>query len=378
MEIKQAKLVDGTIINGVAGEYIFDTISTTNDYYEKKLLENYLPFIKEARVILDIGANIGNHSMFWAKKCDTVEIHSFEANPEVFEILKNNKITNGYENVSVYNYAIGSCSGYAKIKSIDESNLGATEFETCEDGEFQIEMIDIDSWVKERNFEYIDFIKIDVEGFEGNVVAGMHETIHKYKPIVWIELWPQNASDILDFLTEESYCCIKIDAMNLLFVAKEKVKECDIIQEKDLLLTMLHYVERTNLYYKNYNTAKKWHENALNKVATLEKQVQKENERIEEITKKLEEEKKIYCETLESEKKHHLKEQEVYRDCISNLKKEIQKNEELLRELETYEIMTKKERSQLEYEANRYRKIRNSIVGKMLAKIYKIFKKIIK
>lgn len=367
MEIRQAKLVDGTVISGVEGEYIFDTISTTNDYYEKKLLENYLPFIKDARVILDIGANIGNHSMFWAKKCEDAEIHSFEANPEVFDILKNNKISNGYEKVSVYNYAIGNCSGYAKIKSIDESNLGATEFETCEDGEFQIEMIDIDSWVKERDFEYIDFIKIDVEGFEGNVVAGMHETIHKYKPIVWIELWPQNASDILEFLTEEGYGCAKIDAMNLLFVAKDKVKESDMIQEKELLLTMLHYVERTNLYYKNYNTAKKWHENALNKV-------EQRDDKIQGLTKKLEEEKKRYKE----EKKRYKEEIEVYRECVLTLKAEIQKNEELLRELETYEIMTKKERSQLEFEANRYRKIRYSFVGKVLAKVYKFFKKIIK
>ena len=50
-------------IEGYENDYVFETIKKNCDFYEKEILEKWTPYIKESKVILDIGAHLGNHTL---------------------------------------------------------------------------------------------------------------------------------------------------------------------------------------------------------------------------------------------------------------------------------------------------------------------------
>ena len=172
-----------------------------SDFHEAIELE-YLrdTFLKEGSVILDIGANIGNHTVFFSKICNAEKVYAFEPVAETYDTLCRNISLNHIEDTVVaYNVALGSVSGKAKIKYFDSLNIGATQVEEADDGNISMKRLD------DYEFERIDFIKIDVEKYEYDLLQGAKNTLSKHSPIILIEIFDDCYSKTDKLLRDYGY-----------------------------------------------------------------------------------------------------------------------------------------------------------------------------
>lgn len=124
--------------------------------------------------VLDIGANIGTHTIFYTRYADT--ILAFEPNPIAYECLEYNLRNT---NAQLYNVAVSDHPGHIDIIP-QGTNYGAVYTVPGT----KIPTITIDS----LNLEQCNFIKIDVEGDELAVILGAKETILRYKPVMCVEV----------------------------------------------------------------------------------------------------------------------------------------------------------------------------------------------
>jgi len=148
-------------------------------YYISRRFQNNL----SGKTVIDIGANIGNHSLFFALKTDVKRVYAFEPVKESFEILeKNVKINNLMDKVIINNYALGDKEARVDKEEFNIRHLGATSVFESENGEMEEKTLD-----GMKMEDVIALIKIDVEGFEEKVIKGAMDTIKKYKPILMIE-----------------------------------------------------------------------------------------------------------------------------------------------------------------------------------------------
>lgn len=161
----------------------------------------------ENNVVLDIGANIGNHTLYFLNECNAEKIYCFEPVKDTFRILiKNIAINNLSNKVYLNNVGVGSNSGKAKVSSYDMSNIGGTTIEMSDDGNIDVVAIDDLNITGD-----IRMVKIDVEGFEVSALNGMMKTIKKHKPYLSIEIRNRNKGMIFSLLSELGYNHILLD-----------------------------------------------------------------------------------------------------------------------------------------------------------------------
>ena len=150
---------------------------------------------------LDIGANIGNHSLYFLLECGAKFAYCFEPAKETFDILKKNMEINHLEyRTKLFNAGVGASSGNASISMSKEKNTAYTQITLNEEGDVQVISID-ELEIKEK----INFIKVDVEGFEVEVLKGMAKTLKRDKPIMMIEIWATNLNDVHAILDPLGY-----------------------------------------------------------------------------------------------------------------------------------------------------------------------------
>jgi len=177
---------------------------------EIKIIPNLLVNCNRA---IDIGANVGVWSYWLSKYAKQVE--SFEPNPKIFNALKNIKI----KNVNSYNVALSNKSGSVDLLipkgSKGFSNQGASLSSIKVQGEHKSISIEA-KCLDEYNFLDVDFIKIDVEGHEHEVIEGAQETINKFKPTMVIEMEEKHnqipIEDQISSVEKLGYkCCVLIN-----------------------------------------------------------------------------------------------------------------------------------------------------------------------
>ena len=142
--------------------------------------------VQTHRLALDIGGNVGFWSFVLADHFEFVQ--AFEPIP-LTQLSFSKNITKG--NVSLNKFALGSINGFAEMANI-EIMCGASFITTVTDAdETQDAMEGSGKFVVKRlddlNFQNVDFIKIDTEGFEAFVVQGGMETILRCKPVIYME-----------------------------------------------------------------------------------------------------------------------------------------------------------------------------------------------
>jgi FkbM family methyltransferase len=199
-------------------DHIQKQIAQNKNFYDYELLDyicnswknGFLKVHLQDSSILDIGSNIGNHSIYFFYKCRIKESYNFEPIKDTFKILEKNVEIN-HLNSHLYNVGIGAAKGKAKIVQYDKANIGATKITKQESGDLQLISIDELS-ISSR----ISFVKIDVEGFEKDVIQGMHKLISRDKPIILIEIWNQNHTDIDSYLKSLGYSVDKLNSDDIL------------------------------------------------------------------------------------------------------------------------------------------------------------------
>lgn len=194
-------------------DHIQKIIKNSGNFYEIDMLQDIAKRTPKGSSIIDVGANIGNHSIYFGMFCDAGKVISFEPQPFVFDILSKNIKLNDLENkVRVFQLGIGSEQGHANLQVVDSKNLGMTKLSS--DSKGKVEIVTLDDFF-ENNFEIdnVSVLKIDVEGMEIEVLKGAIKTIIKYKPFIYAEAGDHESYVKLDeFLS--SYGYIKIDRFN--------------------------------------------------------------------------------------------------------------------------------------------------------------------
>jgi FkbM family methyltransferase len=159
-----------------------------NGIYEKDLLDALKDFLSPLDKqylnwdVLDVGANIGNHSVYFSKMFKRVL--AFEPNPSVFALLAFN--ASYADNIEAHNYGLGAAKGTLELFE-DPLNISASSTvhknEALPPVEIDIRQLD------ELNlpFDDLGLMKIDVEGMEASVLKGGQKTIGRWKPIVLFE-----------------------------------------------------------------------------------------------------------------------------------------------------------------------------------------------
>lgn len=148
------------------------------DFYEQWMLTNIqqLPYMQG--IWIDVGAHVGNHTIFFSTKCDADEVWAYEPTPSTFAILEQNVATNKGNTVRLFNCAVGAKKGYCTVKE-DKEHSGRNKV-TKSKGKCKLEILgDIAAKVA--------LIKIDVEGFEFEVLKGAMPVIERDLPELFIE-----------------------------------------------------------------------------------------------------------------------------------------------------------------------------------------------
>ena len=149
--------------------------------------------IKDGMTCLDIGSNIGYFAFLENKLAGKKgSVIAIEPSPLIFEILKNNVKLQINSNIEIFSFACGNENGEVNFCTSNSSNLSRIEnLEISHNDKTinvsKIEMKTIDSFLKNKEFDRLDFVRFDTEGFEFKIYQGMRETIKKYRPMLCFE-----------------------------------------------------------------------------------------------------------------------------------------------------------------------------------------------
>lgn len=165
--------------------------------------------IKPGMIILDIGANIGETALEFGRRTGkSGHVYAFEPFPSTFQHLQKHLQWNKQENVTAVQLGIADHPGTLKLENNPNNTAGNRVSTTGSD----VQVTTLDAYVSEKQCGKIDFIKIDVEGFELHVLRGAQEVLRRDKPILFVEavdefLQLQNSSThaLVKFLEECNY-----------------------------------------------------------------------------------------------------------------------------------------------------------------------------
>ena len=188
------------------GQFLFfrndDPIGACLHYYGEWAQQEFDLFdliLKPTSNVIDIGANIGTHSVYFSKRCNQGRVVSVEPQLFIFEILATNILLNGCFNVIPMHAACSS-----ETKQMSMTNINPFHGEKINYGEFKINSNDsngiltncimLDSLMDYGKF---DFIKLDVEGHEEEVLSGGKKLLDKHRPMMYVEFNSKKGNDSL-------------------------------------------------------------------------------------------------------------------------------------------------------------------------------------
>ncbi|WP_299302558.1 FkbM family methyltransferase [uncultured Brachybacterium sp.] len=181
--------VDGTTYSidlPFAGtDHIQGSIRSTGSPYELQMLRAMAATLSEGDLVLDVGANIGNHTLFLATVCGA-EIVAYEPDSRLTEALTRSVQANSLgERVTVRAVAVAETAGELVLVDDVEGNLGGQHLVADSDAKGQlVPVVRLDDEMPDST---VRAMKIDVEGFELNVLEGARELIERDHPDLWIE-----------------------------------------------------------------------------------------------------------------------------------------------------------------------------------------------
>lgn len=198
--------------------------------HEREVLEYMGSHISPESVVLDIGANVGHHTLFFALKAR--EVHAFEPNTafrEQFEMLMTR---NHLAHTHLHGFGLGDKTESATYYAPTGDNQGVGSFVSGHKStNVDVGTMDIvrgDEAVRVLNLSRIDFIKIDVERFEESVLLGLQETLHKFKPVVVMEYAKRDFASTESFLSLTSGYIPYVLATNKPFLFFFNIPRCKL------------------------------------------------------------------------------------------------------------------------------------------------------
>ncbi|WP_378944624.1 FkbM family methyltransferase [Mesorhizobium sp. ANAO-SY3R2] len=176
----------GSILVRAQDRPIADALSHYGEWAQIEI-DFIAQFIRDEAVVLDIGGHVGIHARAFARAAKNVTVHSFEAQPQLAQLLTLNA-QNAAGQVHAHSVAIGDKIGRAYISALPDDgwvNAGAQSIRSAKRaGDFSVDVTTIDS----QGFSRVDFIKMDIGGHEAAALRGASNTIDRCRPVIFCEV----------------------------------------------------------------------------------------------------------------------------------------------------------------------------------------------
>ena len=171
-------------IHGVSdNDLMISRFRKSSNFYELQLLEEVSKLQLEG-IYLDLGANIGNHLIFFANHCPSEKVVGVEAQPETLEVLRYNARKHLRKRFDLWNLAVTDTEGFADLQPIKYSNVGgARVLGVKEVGAVRCQTL---NWFLEK-YSNVSLIKMDIEGWELRIVKASLDRIAERRPVVITE-----------------------------------------------------------------------------------------------------------------------------------------------------------------------------------------------
>jgi FkbM family methyltransferase len=184
--------VHGDALTVLSGDQGISRELSVYQIHEPLTTELVKQFLKPGMNVVDIGGNLGYYALLEAQMVgDTGRVIAIEPVASNFAQLSRNVAANGYRNIILENVAIGTINGSAPIYLSNKSNWHSLHPVPWETREVTVRVSTLDSLLARYELPSLDLIRMDLEGYEIEVIRGMKSTIKKYSPRLLIELHPQ-------------------------------------------------------------------------------------------------------------------------------------------------------------------------------------------
>jgi FkbM family methyltransferase len=166
---------------------------------------------KKAEVFIDIGSHVGKYAIWAAKEVgDQGLVVAVEPHPVTFKALRKNAELNSLKNVLSFNMGAYNRSGKLKFH-VGGSDSEFSAHETGYEKSFDVQTKRMDELlIQDLKLKRVDWIKIDVEKAETEVLEGLEETLQRFKPKLFIEVWERNREKVHTFLKKQGYSVILV------------------------------------------------------------------------------------------------------------------------------------------------------------------------
>lgn len=174
---------------------------TRGQFFEAAELEELRKLVRPGARIVDVGANTGNHTVFFAGPMRAASVLPIEPLPGAIAALRAAVERNALTNVDLSRLGtgVGESSGRARLVSSERGGLGATSLVPDPGGDILVAKLD--SMVSGP----VDFLKIDVEGMEMGVLSGAEGVIERSRPAIFIEIANRNTAAFSAWLERARY-----------------------------------------------------------------------------------------------------------------------------------------------------------------------------
>lgn len=186
---------DGELFTFRGASVVDDILRRLHDgktFYELEILN----FVKNRRsmndnsVCFDVGANIGNHAIFFARVCKVPRVYAFECNQKTIKLLSENILKNDCCGCVEIVPAAVTTDQVAYVHETDEHNVGMTYISNKKSTDtYKTNCCQLDDYVD--SITSCDLIKIDVEGAECAVLNSAKNMLSKFSPLVIMESHPK-------------------------------------------------------------------------------------------------------------------------------------------------------------------------------------------
>jgi FkbM family methyltransferase len=190
---RKGKTFRFSIDTAYPGQSFLKPFLARNEVCDPPLTAAIAGFLDEGDVVFDVGANVGYYTMQALQNVGkTGAVYAFEANPEMFRILTLNGVQNRAANLHAFNVAVsdrpGTATFYVNPQEEGTSSLHdprpyapqGSLYDTIEP--ISVAAITLDEYFLDAGLKAVKLIKIDVEGFEPQVLEGGRRFIQKYRP----------------------------------------------------------------------------------------------------------------------------------------------------------------------------------------------------
>jgi FkbM family methyltransferase len=204
-----------TILRGLAAGYRICVSPSENLGYLVGTAEPHLQraikqYVAFGDAVYDIGANIGYACLSLAKRVGSKgRVFAFEPLPENVNLLRQNIEGNRLTNVQILEVAASDNCGEAVIRVAENPSMASLVWhrENASAVELVVKTVVIDDLVEAGQLAAPKFVKIDVEGAEGQVLLGMQRTVAKTRPVLFIECSDAGRGTVWHLLSELDYRC---------------------------------------------------------------------------------------------------------------------------------------------------------------------------